>query len=252
MLRQIGPGVQVIEIIGPARDALRYAVKEGIELLHLVADGIVSLAYDGVLYVHDAGAHQLSATELSSLLSGSRVALLSLSVPEDNFTPDTMMLTGRVVPSAFRAFAYLASVSLPLPSIAVPLGPMPPFELSSFWRAFYNSLGESLAVDTALLSAQVQLSTGAPVALFSRHAYGTLFRRSLTTFPAAEFDPSQVSLSLQVSRTAVAAMDALTREYQELLTFTPSVSAYVSAETNRQQSLKAMLLPWQQLEGDER
>jgi hypothetical protein len=248
-LSQLAPGVDVVEMTGPPRDELRKAIQQGFELLHIVADGIVSLAYDGILYLHDPSTPQIPASELSGLLSGSRVAILSLSAPEGDYTPDTMTIRGISVPSAFRAFAYLGSANVPLPSVAAPLGPLPDFLESNFWREFYAGLGASLAVDKAILGALQLNGQALPVALFSRHTYGQLFRQRTVEVLGQEDDPGQISLQLSVSQKMVQTLGALADDYPEIAS---SVGSYISGETARQDKLKAQLSPWVELEGDER
>lgn len=78
------PNIEVIPMPQFPRKALEQIVKEGYELVHIVADGIVSSAYEGILYFHGgrSTSPEISPGELSSALRGSRVSVLSLTAQD--------------------------------------------------------------------------------------------------------------------------------------------------------------------------
>jgi hypothetical protein len=177
-LREEFPQV-VTSIDLPLRMALGSVAQSGFELVHVFSDGIVSNALEGILYDADTdtGRPELPSGELSSILAGTRVAVLALSRAEDS-GPDKFILAGRSVLSAFRAFAYLGASTLPLPTIIAPLGPIPEQMISEFWLRYYRALIDSWHLTRSLQQAQQSFSITLPVALFCRHAAGRLFQRS--------------------------------------------------------------------------
>ena len=51
------------------------------------------------------------------------------------------------VPSAHRAFTYLAMSSHPLPSTVAPLGPLNDWDLEQFWTAFYGGVAGKYEIE---------------------------------------------------------------------------------------------------------
>jgi hypothetical protein len=250
-LNNLAPRIEVIPMTGQPREALQQAVAEGYELVHMVADGVISLAYEGILYVRDERAPEIAPGELSMLLRGSRVTLLNLTPPSNIDNPDQVQIGGYMVPSAYRAYAYLGTSRFTLPSMVVPLGPLMQWQLAPFWREFYTGLGETLAIDEAMQRGLRADPAAVPVALFLRHTHRHLFRANTQPGPerSGEYsEPTEISAHLEVSRNAVDRLTALRQQYGKL---PGDVEAYLSSESTRQQELEAKLEPWVQLEGGE-
>ena len=241
--------VEVIPLTGPPREALKQVVDEQFELLHIIADGIVSLACDGVLWTHDRRRPELPSSEVSALLRGSNVSVLGLSAPE-SVSPDTVLIAGRQVPSAFRAFAYFGSAELPLPSVVAPLGPVQDQHLRHFWHRFYTALNDTFSLEQAIADA-CAAGPPLPMALFLRHAHGRLFRRVRTTRSGATAPvaaPSNLEAELQASQSLVAKLEALQTEFGAMPS---SVNDFLQAEGAHQQRISAELEPWTRLEAGE-
>jgi hypothetical protein len=219
------------------RKALEEVAAKGYELIHIVADGMVSSAYEGVLYFHEGKdpSEEISPGELSALLRSSRANLLCLT-NNDYSSPDMVQMGDWVVPSAYRAFAYLGSSRLALPSIVAPLGPLEPSMLYKFWKDFYQELSGSFNLHKAMAKAL----TGAmplPMALFLRHRQETLFRHGDTT-DRTKADPAQLGTALQLSQSLIEQL----KEYNEIYGSLPeSVNTFISNESARQQDLSSAL-----------
>jgi hypothetical protein len=240
-LYRLPPSIEVIDLPVSPRQALEQVTREGYELVHILADGIVSSAYEGILYFHggQSTSPELSPGELSALLRGSRASVLSLT--EQSFTnPDMMNIGGQLVPSVYRAFAYLGSSRLPLPSIMAPLGPLNPKEMASFWQNFYTGLAETLSLQKAIARTQLG-GFPAPVALFLRHLHEVLFRRRALTDAPLAADPTQIGAALQLSHELVDQLKAHNEDYGSL---PESVSKFIKSESERQESLSTALDPW--------
>jgi hypothetical protein len=168
------PGLQVERLSGSPREMLQQAARSNFELLHLVCDGIASLAYDGILYFHGATSPELTARELAASLRPTRTVFVGLSSTYV-LNPDVVQIGYRKVPSVYRAFAYLASAHLPLPTIMVPVAPAEHGAAIHFWRTFYAALSTTLSVEAAVAEARKVESL--PVALHLRHPLEQQFRR---------------------------------------------------------------------------
>lgn len=233
--------IEVIDLPEFPRKALEQVVKEGYELVHLVADGVVSSAYEGILYFHGgrSTSPELSPGELSSMLRGSRVSLLTLSEQQYK-SPDVIDIGGQLVPSVYRAFAYLASSRLPLPSMVVPFGPLEPSDMHAFWNNFYNNLGETLSVQRAIARSRIR-DYPAPAGLFLRHLHEVLFRRQSAATKSSQPDPSAIGAELQVSQNVIQQLKANRDLYGSL---PESVSKFIESESARQEDLTTALDPW--------
>jgi hypothetical protein len=246
-LDQVLPSIDVTHIAAESPlQAVNRAVHEGYELLHIVADGIVSLAYEGILYWHRPYSLQISASELSAVLRGSRVSVLALT-PQQSTNPDVVQIGDFLVPSAYRAFAYLGRSPLPLPSIVAPLGPHNDDLLFRFWHSFYRSLGEDLKIEEAMARGH-EGNRGLPTALFMRQPHGHLFRRRPPTGRAPEEDPTQVQAELKLSKGLVERLKVIDAQYGEQA---DNVTSFIDRESARQENLAAKLNPWLQLPEDE-
>ncbi|MGB0384884.1 MAG: hypothetical protein ACPGWR_08690 [Ardenticatenaceae bacterium] len=237
-------GIEVTYLTQPPRQALRKVVSERYELLHIVADGYVSLARDGILSVHDPYRPELPSNELSALLRSSRVTLLGLT-STTSANPNPVEDERSKKSPAYRAFAYLASAELPLPSIVAPVGSLSHTELASFWHNFYPVLANTLSVEQAMINVQ-NSKVPKPMALFLRQPYGQLFRRPETRARSLmTVAPTKIEAELQISQSLVARLNSLAARYGQL---PDSVSNFLSKETQHQQMLEAQLAPWTQME----
>jgi hypothetical protein len=250
--------------------ALQLAVGEGFELLHLIADGVVSSAFEGLLSVGSArsagdprggdssgpavrrqsafsgqseagasGRALVSPGELSQALRGSRVTVIGLTPPHGR-EGQAIQLAGYRVPSVYRAFALLGASRLELPTVLAPFGPTEARQEGDFWRGFYRSLGETHCVEEAMghgLASQ----PAPPIALFLRHNLGRLFRRVKDAPRSDVVEPSQLSADLKTSHELVDRLRSMEKEYG---TLPKSVSEFVARESVRQEQLSADLQPW--------
>jgi hypothetical protein len=243
--QQALPGVQTIAHTGPVREALRRAADEGIELVHLCADGVVSLAYEGLLYLHGDARPELSAHEISHALRGSRVCVLSLT--EENYAhPDLMDVGGREVVSVYRAFTSLSSARVPLPSMVSPLGPVAADLAERFWRGFYTGLGQTHRLDGALAGGR-QSAPGSTFAFFARHFLGKLFRASQAR--AVPDRPERMATALRSSQAGTEQLRSLGEKYSALPDY---LHRFMEAEGVRQKTIEAQLEEWARPEEDEK
>jgi hypothetical protein len=230
----------------PLREGLEAAVQAGFELIHVFADGVVSSAFDGILYDHDAPRRmgddrrnlaELHPGELSRMLSDSRVAVLALSRSEHT-SPDLHYVGGRQVLSAFRAFAYLGACTFPLPTTVVELGPVPGGIMASFWQRFYEELVPNWHLTNALRSAQSSQPFAPPIALFCRHAGGKLFRQASS---ADVSQPMRIRQDFLRSEQLTRDLSSLTEQYKDL---PDTILRLLKNETSRQLRLKRELDTW--------
>jgi hypothetical protein len=208
-------------------------------------DGIVSLAYEGVLYRHGDPVPQLPAGEVSQLTAGSRLSLLSLS-DQTAPSPDVVQISNREVASAFRAFAYFASTKVTLPSMVLPIGPTPETSAkATFWDTFYRQLVTSHDADTALALARFE-APGSPHSLFLRHAQGKLFRGAEPTMRKVEH-PERLAMQVRGFVEANNQVQALNERYGTLPDYLHDL---MSDEKQRQAEVQADLEDWARPEGD--
>lgn len=248
--------IEIIEMTETPQKALERTVNEGYELIHIVTDGIVSLAYEGILYVHgveqqmsaqsssvfespDAG--QISPGELTALLRNSRASVLCLT-EQDYSNPDLTQIGSYDAPSAYRAFACLGSSRLALPNIVAPLGPLMDYQTTRFWSDFYRNLAETFNLQQAVVRARSE-NVPLPVALYLRNSLDVLFRREEHQ---PEVDPVHLDADLRLSRDVVSQLKAHSELYGEL---PESLNEFLNSEEQRQESLSADLEPW--LTGEE-
>lgn len=276
------PGIELVDMTKPPLEALRDAVNGGFELVHLIADGSVSLAYEGFLYLRKPGTvdvssdyttslgrrsfrfllnfyqkiesalpealnewlsdkfykqldiETLTASELSALQRGSRLAVLSLSPPKTTDT-DINRLDGLLLPSVYSSFACLGNSDLPMPNIVAQIGACDAGNLKNFWRGFYTELSESLSVEGAVgkgLKASVPLA----VALFLRQSA----RRTFIREPGFEGENvTQINAELQQSKETLKRLHDLGDSV-----FSDIVSEYEQVESVRQAHLQAQIDPW--------
>jgi hypothetical protein len=241
-LQELGSGFKVVGLPNDPREALATAAREGFEVVHVIADGVVSLAYEGVLRFESTTNHSslhidIAPGELASLLSGSRVGVLCLT-PKMSLS-STLTLAGNIVPSVFRAFAFLGSAHHRLPTIVAPTGPIADFHLTRFWSTFYQMLNQTLEVERAVNAAQM---AGAlmPIALFLRQQQHKTFQRT-SAGDDLEPNPAELSRALQSSRHLTEQLGALRDVVGEL---PESVRAFLLEENEHQERLSSQLDPW--------
>ena len=255
LLRTSIPNLTCIPFYGPAREAFVKARAEGYESLHLAVDGIVSLAYDGVLYRHGDPVPEVSAAEVSQLLAGSRLSLLSLT-PQAVSSPDVAEIAGRDVVSVYRAFACFAASRVTLPSMVVPIGPTPnEAATKTFWDTFYRGLAATHDAEKALASARHEVPES-PHSLFLRHAQGKLFRSADPVRRSAEGlerrsmeSPERLAMLVRGFAEANTQAEAIKQRYGgELPDYLRDL---LSNQQEHQASIEADLEAWARPEGDQ-
>jgi hypothetical protein len=235
-LLDLGAGIEVVRLGGGLRDGLRQAAADGLELLHVVADGAVTSSYDGVIATPGTREPPVAASELVTLLRGCRVRLLGLTPPSED--PAMISQSGFAMPVAHRAFTYLGTSPHPLPSVVAPLGPMRDDEVYEFWSPFYRTLGEQLAIEAAMADAQRHRL--AAMALFLRQLQPATFRL-VTEQEQPSTDPSIVTADLASSRELLDQFEAMKAN---LGIATPSLDVHVERERARQVRLEGEVAPW--------
>lgn len=234
------PGIEMVPLTEPPREALRRVSAEPFDVLHIVADGVISLASDGLLYLHDPERPELSASEYSATLRNSGPPLLALTSPAST-TPDLVEMGSRFVPSVYRAFAYFASSPVRLPSIVTPLGPLGQ-HLRPFWHDFYTALTQTLSVEEAMGRAR-ENKPPLPIALFLRHSQGTLFQRQeLESDLPLSTPPTAIETELQISQSVTERLNTIAKQYG----LPNSVNDFLRQEQVHQERLGSELDPWTQ------
>jgi hypothetical protein len=248
------PGIEIIEYVTSPREALQQIVSAGIELVHIIADGYPTLAYDSVLYFHGEATPELPAVELSGLLRGSRVAVLGMTSAR-TINPDLLQISHRQVPAVYRAFAYLGGSDLPLPSMVLPLGPTEDGRLGAFWGGFYAALSETLSVEDAMARGRdASIGPGeippTPMALFLRHRHGRLFRRDAAPRSDSPREaPSQLYNEFEISKALVSRLNATIKAQPGAAP--EGALEFLASEPAHQDRLLADLEPWTTLEAGE-
>lgn len=252
-LNELPPEIELIEFTDSPLKALEEVARKGYELVHIVADGVVSLAYEGILYFHglqsessfqsysyqQSDSAQITPGELSTLLGNSRASVLCLT-EQDYSNPDLVEIAGREVPSAYRAFAYLGGSRLPLPSIVAPLGPLKKEQGKEFWTEFYKHLTDTFDLSQAVTRSRQKFNHPLPVALFLRHFQNILFRRE-SEENRTEVDPVHLGATLQLSNELATQLKAHLSSYGNQ---SEGVSRFLESEEKRQAVLSEQLEPW--------
>lgn len=229
----LGGDLEVVHLSGGIREALRKAVSEGLELIHVIAGASITSSYDGVLEVAASGEDPITSKEIASMLRGSRVQLVGLTPPRDDLSRSRSAYSGS--PSAYRAFTYFATSPYPLPSVVLPVGPMSDRQVTTFWSTFYPAVAGSLDLESAMLDAQrVRV---VPAGLFLRQLQVASFKR-VTDQPSVE--PNVVGVQLEASHELLRQLD----ELSSLGVKAPNLDRLVSREHKRQERLQADVRPW--------
>ena len=283
--------VQIVPMTDPPFQALQIAVREGYEIIHLVADGTVSLAQEGILYLRKApsagaltmgpqtrnalrGALHLvnriggptslvdwladtvysrldidscAPSQLSGILSGSRVTILCLS-PTITDDSDAIGLEGLLLPSVYKAFARLGASAVPLPTIVAPLVATTDSQLETFWRAFYANVATSHSVESAVTEAAKRGGI-VPAAVFLRHRLGREFIRG--EMVPEQSDPSRMNADLQAARELLDQLKAIDSKYKRLSDNVTSAD-FLKNESARQEHVEQQLESFTSLKDDER
>ena len=255
--------VVIIESPASLKEAIKKVSKEGYELLHIVTDGIVSLAHDGILiYPNDSDdpdkSEQISSYKLSNLLRGSRVRVLGLTPPiRANTHLSGVEIKGHQMPSIYRAFTYLCYDDVLLPSSVSPLGPIDMSILVDFWQVFYTKLVERHSAEEAIAEAR-SVSRFIPMALFLRQTQGKLFKKQTqegatrgleSNIPTSEGAvPNETYAELEISKSLLEKLEILQSTYGVL---PEGLSEFIEQEGDHQSKLEKDLEQWRNLEVDE-
>jgi hypothetical protein len=229
-------GLEVISLAGDLRSALRQAVHEGFELVHLIANGSVTSSLDGVLEFPGSD-DLMSAREMASFLHGSRVRVLGLTPCAGGDQPSTW-IGSRMVPSSHRAFAYFAASSYPMPSIIAPLGPLNDDDLRAFWSTLYAGLASRNSLEDSMASAQAGRSLA--VALFLHQLQVPTFRWVDPAKRPSE-DPLAAHADLTASRELASEIENLKKKAG---LETTALDAFTERESARQSLLEAAVSDW--------
>jgi hypothetical protein len=243
-LADLGPALAVVRRDGTdPREALCEAARGGAEIVHLIADGSVPLGVEGLLDF--PGGATLMPAELSHLLHGSRVALVSLSAPAQPRTDRAGL------PTVFHGFARFGRAIGDGPTVLAPLGPIAPAELEQLWRQLYRRFADTLDVEDALAAATPH-PLRAPLVLFLRQRFGRQFSRGAddgddpddwddVSFDPGSADPpsaAQASADLATSGDLLDAVTELQGHYAKLGDPFPG-QELVDKERDRQRALAA-------------
>lgn len=242
MMNNSFPGLKAIQCAGGLREALRRSIAEGIELVHLCADGSVNLAYEGLL-VCDSGERAISAPELSEILSGSRVSLIALTPVISPKQSDWSGSDGS--PEVYRAFACMASARIRLPSQVVPIGPTLNGTALSFWQSFYSTFAGTHRLDQAFANAK-NVARASTFALFLRHSPGKLFREVQEGSDIQS--PARMATELQESSAFLDRIEVIGAKYGALPDY---VSSFAKVESERRQNIETELDKWTATEAEE-
>ncbi|MFN8634003.1 MAG: hypothetical protein U0893_09125 [Chloroflexota bacterium] len=233
---------------GSTRESLSRAAADGFELVHLVADGSVSPAFEGILIPRDTLESRLMARDLSRLLRGSRVTVLGLTELSREAPSPPRPAVKRAphavaeVLSPYRAFTHLGAAPEALPSIVAPLGYLDDDAVSRFWRTFYRTLAETLSIEEAQRKAHTA-STTVPMALFLRHRLGQQFLASAPE-EVKQLEPNRLSADLQVNRSLAERLQLIDASFGDL-DDSISGSELFTRESSRQSHLEDVLQNWE-------
>lgn len=174
------PGLEVRILEGDPRFNLFHARREGYEILHLLTDGIVSLAGDGILDLGREARIDVAARDLASHLTGSRVTILCLSASRAPYRGIELVEFRRFTdqPVVHQAFSLFASEEASLPTTAALLERVEPEAEAEMWGRFYTALTTTYSPEQAASAAR-QGASCMPLALFLRHPQKRCFREAV-------------------------------------------------------------------------
>jgi hypothetical protein len=237
------PNLQVVRLSGSPRDMLQQVARGNFQLLHIVCDGIASLAYDGILYFHGASNPELAAEELTASLLPTCTVFLALASTYV-LNPDLVKISGCEVPSAYRAFAYFARADRSLPTMMTPLAPADVAAAMQFWRTFYSQLAATLSIEQATVDARK--GAHLPVALHLRHPSKRQFRRrSAAEAAGATFGgaPAELDAELDISQRLVRGLEKIATRSRRTRS---SLDEFLQEEKGHQARLSNQLTPWRE------
>jgi hypothetical protein len=199
-----------------------------------------------------------SAEELSTVLRGSRVTLLSFSTPRTD-DRDPARFDGTLLPTVYSAFASLGNSAL-LPNVVAPLGACDDKTLEKFWSSFYAQLmnpspqgsrrsSRSFSLEEALAVGHDAAPT-ALMALFLRQRLGREFTTRVVKIGETDEEPTRANAKLQVERSLIEQLRAIDSNYMDIeskISDTP----LAQAETARQYKLEQEIDSLAQLEEEE-
>jgi hypothetical protein len=171
---------------------------------------------------------------------GAPLAVIGLTAP-DSADRAAGWADDLLLPSTYQAFACLGGSSLPMPNVVAQIGAAPAGEVARFWRGFYASLGEKLAVERAMNDGRGDRAP-LPMALFLRQDQEETFHR-LGEAPADSV--TQINAELTQSLKTLERLRALNQPGSGL----PGGMSDLMAEFERdqmarQKQLEDRLAPW--------
>jgi hypothetical protein len=243
--RSLAPKVEVEVFPTISLEMLSKAVRGGFEILHLVADGRLSVGYEPLLVLRadDELPYLLTARELAAVFRGGRVAVLGLSAPLHpwDVAPDELVAR---TPQAYRAFAYLASAPYFLPTTVALLAPLPGEQLADFWHRFYAALADTLSTEQAMARAQAE-GRSPVAALFPRSQLGVEFVPAATPSPGGPTAPKLPTVDAsveQVNRELFIGLQQIDEKYQLPRSITKGVIG--RQEKKRQKNVQDEMNKW--------
>lgn len=259
--------IQVRSMTGPPQEAIRTAVRDGCELMHIITYGMVSLGHEGILDVgfsagdeseehprHDKLADRFSAAEMSALLRSSRIAAFCLTPPTEAYprsAPSKGGVQPRSLPMTYRAYAQFCSAPHPMPSMVYSIGPLSEKELYEFWRGFYTTLLETYDIERAMGRGRAgrrdEGKRPLPMALSLRQPNGRLFRDVTASNVGYDADPVKLADELRLSQELVSKLTSS----GDPNNLPDSVAEFVQHEQARQERIAEQLKPWLQLQENE-
>lgn len=226
-----------------ARRFFRFVVGWSLALRRVLPDSIVYRLNDQLYKKLDI--ETFSPRELSTMLCGSRVAVVSFSAPATaGRAPDRF--DGLLLPKVYSAFVSFGGAPLPLPNVVAPVGAMTDEQAKEFWKMFYARLSEPDCYSTEEAAEAARAAAPhAPLALFLRQCAGRDFEPQTSARTAEERGPRRVYAELQAAEDFLRQIQSVDKKYERVLgeQFTES-SSYKEAEEYRE-SLKIELNSWE-------
>jgi hypothetical protein len=267
--------LEITHMTQPPLEAIDAATRGGFHAVHIVADGSVSLADEAYLFVHKPGLidarttsrwamkalvlatkvdplvpgrvkawlgsklgaqlgyERISASDLTRRLLGSRVGVLA-------FSPDLGSRRGVRYGGAdthgYAAFTSIGRYPRLLPNVIAQASPAHAGETAALWHAFYQRLGQSLAVEDAFRRATEHGPS--PLALYLRQRHWLTYEE--VAAPKG-IDIAALHAELEQSKATIARLAALPDDGSAVAQLAASYTAEVEA---RQRELAEQLDPW--------